>query len=243
MKRHGCMHQIATPLRGMVFSALVVLLSGCLPRSTLTPSPAHDTAPIVVDVKASRCDLSPGGSFIAVQQESSQESSQAVFTFYDRATKDAIPLPDHVGLMGVWLDDTTWFEYTEQTFVGDTYEPTDGWLIDLTHGIVTDILSLSPAEQTTILTEVKAYLRAYFGPVPTHGDISPDGQYEALGSRIYAAGKLGSSAVKAEFPTTRSTAGCRNGWNPDSSGYYFIERGFALRGYPPGPIRFLPINP
>lgn len=211
----------------IVLITLSMLLSGCVGGS--------DVAPIVLQVQAQDCHLSPTGTYMAV----SEPYAEARFTIYDLETATVRVHPPTSSWGGLWLDDTHWFAYAPL----QNSRATHGWIIDVVHSETTDILSLSPAEQTTILTEVNAYLSLHSGPLPAHGDISPDGQYEALGNSIYEAGKLGTGTSKAEFPTRRGTVGCKNGWKPDSSGYYFIERGFAVRGYPPGRIRFLPIEP
>ena len=211
----------------------LVLLVGCTLNQ---PAGSTTEAPIIIDVRARYCELSSDGTYMAVGEE-----NVGGFTLYRLDTATAVAFPPRRGMSGVWIDDTTWFEYASDKLVGTSYQPTDGWIVDLRLNTVTDILTLDPGQRQQTLDTVNALLGD-----PTRSEvaqISPNGLYEAQSSNIYAHTGPTNGQVKKQFHTSRSTSGCKFGWKADSSGFYFIEHGAALRGNPPGPIRFLPVNP
>ena len=152
-------------------------------------------------------------------------------------------LPPHPRVIkGIWIDDAPWFQYLSEERVGTTYVPTDGWIVDLRQGTVTDIMTLTPAERAQTFATVKLLLSTYWTRREA-AEISPDGRYSAGGGFILEAFAPNVGQVKRQFYTSQGTEGCQFGWKPDSSGIYFIEQGLSVGADQPGSMRFLPVNP
>ncbi len=206
-------------------------------------------APIVLPGEFGGCELSPGGGFLEARGASDPQLNgiYAVAT-WTKADEPMAParLQNQVVEGRVWLYPEVFLVYTavapHSPVMVDI--PSDGWLVDMTHRIVTDVADLDPAAQAQILQLAADQIRTY-GDRGAQ-DTSPDGRFVGSAGGILENNGWPTSGqprtMVAEFKGARGTGSCAFGWKPDSSGIYFIElQGFTGRS--PGPIRFLPVVP
>ena len=187
--------------------------------------------PIVLDIRASRCTLSPDGSIIRTLERS--------FHYYYLNTKEEVFIHGPpAGFDGSTMNFYYWLEgaTTFHPSADDGSLPTDGWLYDFHTQTATMLSDLPSAEQQRILTLLHQRIQN-----PPDTDISPNGRFKASGASI----DLYSPTTSKEIAQFRSfnTSGeeCNNPWKADSSGIYFVERRGFIWNNERGPIRFLPV--
>jgi hypothetical protein len=241
-ERAGCRSFVVGALLLVVLGAVLVWIYQLAVRAD-----AERRAPIVVDVEATACSLSPGGRFLHVSA-----AGVALSDFFDAITGEHISLslpPDgpHLQPAGMpqpqalWLRDETYFVYDRWTNADHGYHiPQNGWLIDVANRMVTNVLRLDTAERQALLDLVSQTIRRGSNPLPA---TSPNGIYT-----YYFNGTIVDTSGQElnRFPWRSRVEACGAGWRHDSSGVYFAEqprRALLDRLGQPGPIRMLLVHP
>ncbi|KPL81526.1 hypothetical protein [Herpetosiphon geysericola] len=193
-----------------------------------TPEKAR-LAPIIIDEPIGDCSISPARNFVLATAFKDGVGSQKI---YNLKTGDEVAYPDHpeadiygnnsYGNALGWINDPT-----QDIALVSPY-----WLVNFTTGEVTKV-ELSVEQQSTDWWEPLL--------MPDYQDFSvksPDQRYVADSGRIYRAttGKLSISDLVVSFSDSYPEV-CTNPWEPDSSGYYFIDG--SSRADMSGPLRFL----
>jgi hypothetical protein len=202
-------------------------------------------APVVFDLKADYCELSEGGRYMRINAPGVEPGD-----FFDTATgaKITVPLPPEVAARmndGLWLRDETWIitEWPRAVFDNTPPLPTQGWLVDVAQGTVTDLTTLDSATRSEFLALAYEQIRTHLvrrGP----GLVSPNGLYFASGLAISQwQGDVELGPRLNEYTGEGLPLGCLFGWRPDSSGYYFIEMTQNGHWPEPGPIRLMLVEP
>jgi len=203
-------------------------------------------APIVIPTPMSICQLSPNGEYLYV---AGVEQAK----FYDLPHQQWVDIPQESVLNGpggrFWLRDNLYFAFhtwREEHTIHDSWRvPTDGYVIDVTHRIVTDTLTLPVSEQMAILA------LAAERELVTSRDIqpftAPNGQY-MFWDFLYSSATIHNSNGASNDPkaVTNKVQGhpavypCLPGWRVDSQGYYFIDGAAPMV---PNPVRLLLTHP
>lgn len=219
---------------------VIVVLAGC---GTRPP----DRAPIVLDIPTTTCELSPSGRFLELRgtNSSATEGVYAVGTWQKLPTPAPPPRLANTALIrSLWLDTDMQFFLTAVIDPQDLDSaPTDGWLLDWQHRVVTDVLALPPADRATFLAVLADRIRTR--PQRAINRISPDGLYIGGDTILLNNGWPTSGApevIVAEAKEVVDARLCSFGWTPDSSGVYFIELTGPIGRFP-GPVRYLSVEP
>ena len=235
----------------VVLLFLLGILAGC--TDGLTPASDLDRrAPIVFAVEANGCELSPGGRFMSVAAEPVAINGG---TFYDTATGntrqiiypfDAATVQDAVSLYDEVLFVTTNGERrTDPATSGNYVIPANGWLVDVEHAVITDVLTLPSAERDATLAFAAEQSRTWVDRA-WQARIAPNGKFIAgLGIiNEYNATRRPPEGAEHTSVTVAKSVDCWFGWKPDSSGFYFVElKRDGLMRTKPGPVRLLLVDP
>ena len=233
----------------VVLLLLLVTQTGC--TDGLTPASDLDRrAPIVFDVQAEACSLSPGGRFMGISTADGQYGD-----FYDAATGNKIhiplPIPSNASLGSIWLYGATALissegeRRTDPATSRDYVLPANGWLVDVEHSVITDVLTLPPTERDATLAFAAEQSRTRVERAQ-QGRIAPNGKFIAGLATIneYDATRRPPEGVKHTSVTVAKSVDCWFGWKPDSSGFYFVElKRDGLMRTKPGPVRLLLVDP
>lgn len=205
-------------------------------------------APLVVETNGLFCTMSPSRTYVSV----TPDDPWATNTLYDVRTGQPVVIdwiPSHLPLHSwVWLANDVRFYFTPVASASVTVTlavtPTQIWLVDIPHQLITDVLSLPLPQQAQLLAAANhAFLQldAQYGE---QGGVSPNGKHIAIGGTIWDYfGPRGGRSFKLNGITYAGSQDCIYGWKLDSSGVYFVDsrrRGLKTYG---GPIRFLPVVP
>jgi len=200
---------------------------------------------VVMGEDMSICRLSANGQFLFIGSPSGVQ-------FYDLIQKQRVNLSLGSILSGpggsFWLPDNRYFvfhtwreEYDDQRRIRI---PTDGYVIDLALGMITDTLTLPAAEQEAILRLARAQSAAVSRN--SNHNFSPDGQYAywdffSQSATIHYRTGASNDSQAVLNKVSGAIEACVPGWRTDSTGYYFIDYG----GLFPSPmvIRLLLTHP
>ena len=231
----------------VVFLLLLGILAGC--TDGLTPTSDLDRrAPIVFDVQAEACELSPGGRFMAI-------SGTAWGNFHDTTTQTSVmitlPISRNATFDALWLRGEIFFLASEGERRTDPVTsrnyviPANGWMIDVEHTVITDVLTLPSAERDATLAFAAEQSRTRVDRA-WQARVSPNGKFIAGLATIneYDATRRPPEGVKHTSVTVAKSVDCSFGWKPDSSGFYFVElKRDGLMRTKPGPVRLLLVDP
>ncbi|WP_110520555.1 hypothetical protein [Herpetosiphon llansteffanensis] len=180
-------------------------------------------APIVIDEPMDECSISATRTFVLATTMLNKWDQK----IYNLKTGDEIAYPaapdaEGYGEILGWINDPT----------QDAFFVEPHWMVNLTTGVV--------SKTKTLGWEQADYWWASLA-IPGDGEVylkSPDQQYVAGFGSIYRAinadPPLGEVVARSSFSTTER---CINAWEPDSSGYYFIDVHSRFRVS--GPLHFV----
>ena len=176
-------------------------------------------------------------------------------TFYDTATGntrqiiypfDAATVQDAVSLYDEVLFVTTNGERRIDPVTSGNYVvPANGWLVDVEHAVITDVLALPPAERDATLAFAAEQSRTRVDRA-WQARIAPNGKFISGEGSIYTydATRRPPEGAKRSSVTVAKNVSCFFGWKPDSSGFYFVElKRDGLMRTKPGPVRLLLVDP
>ncbi|KPL81527.1 hypothetical protein [Herpetosiphon geysericola] len=215
--------------RAMLWTVLGVITSCCVLIGLFKLLSGQRTlkdmmmAPIVIDEPMDECSISATRNFVIATTMLGKWEQK----IYNLKTGDEIEYPAAPDLEGYgeilgWINDPT----------QDAFFVEPHWMVNLTTGVV--------SKTKTLGWEQDNYWWASL-VIPGDGEVyskSPDQQYVAGSGSIYRATNadppLGEVVVDSSFGLTER---CINAWEPDSSGYYFIDVNSRFRVS--GPLHFV----
>ncbi len=169
-----------------------------------TPRDLDRRAPLVADVQASYCELSPGGRYLEIEGPEIRPGSAFVDTHTGGIVTVSLPLNIQwlrdsgryerelfrdENKPEVWLREGVFFVYFRYTAGNDrgrTYDvPQQGWVIDVERRTVVSTDDLDPAAREETLALAAARNREWFARYDDHSSArSPDGRYRLWASEI-----------------------------------------------------------
>ena len=221
-------------MRKAILGMLLLLWSGCAPH-------VDTVAPIVIQRPTIACEIDPSVEYVRYGVD------KRYFDVYRLSTGELIREPranSRVYYRSPSGSDTLFWSDPGVLFVGiDTIpEPTsiavyeDGWFFDFNNNVFTDVLDLPPAEREQVLEDTNAKLHAARSSTPPYA--SPNGALLAHKNAILRNTGWPDGPYEELVAFAGEAEVCQNGWKPDSTGVYIVERKGA-GGMDGGPIRLL----